>query len=133
MMLLVCSKMRLGRREKYAFVFFTMQLGLIIIWSSLIRDPYSSETDDILVFSIAPRRIDYQISMERIAQIRSSTYSSMAEYKWLFLSSYQLYTTMMDRNFFAQYDAAKRHPNIDATLWGIGFDGQFSNIFFDSR
>ncbi|CAF3129811.1 unnamed protein product, partial [Rotaria sp. Silwood2] len=27
----------------------------------------------------------------------------------------------MYRAYFAQYYAAKRHPNIDATLWGQGF------------
>lgn len=72
--------------------------------------------------------IHWSISMERISRIWSSVYPSTAEYKWLLLTSYRTYTTIMHRNFFAQYDAAKRHPNINATLCGVGFDGQFFTI-----
>ncbi|CAF2816235.1 unnamed protein product [Rotaria sp. Silwood2] len=35
----------------------------------------------------------------------------------------------MYRAYFAQYYAAKRHPNIDATLWGQGFPGKPSNSY----
>jgi hypothetical protein len=70
-----------------------------------------------------PRRIDYNASMDRITQYRLSTYSINITYKWLFLCTFREYRVAMDRNYFSQYYAAKRHPNINATLWGANFPG----------
>ena len=70
-----------------------------------------------------PRRIDYTMSMDKITKYRLSTYLSGVRYKWLFLTTYQMYRSMMHRHYFSQYYAAKRHSSIDPTLWGTGFPG----------
>lgn len=115
--------MKLNWIRKCTIMVFTMQFCAIIILWQLIRNAYSTETNTGFFSSSSVRQLEYNISMEQIAKLRSSIYPSTAEYKWLFLSSYHAYTTMMDRNFFAQYYAAKRHSNIKPILWGIGFYG----------
>ncbi len=73
------------------------------------------------------KQIDYKMSMQRITQYRLSAYPSNTKYRWLFLTSFRIYRIMMDRHYFAQYYAAKRHPNIDPTLWGRDFPGRSVN------
>lgn len=41
----------------------------------------------------------------------------------LFVISHDAYTSMMDRYFFEQLEACDRHPQMNCTLWGPGFDG----------
>jgi hypothetical protein len=91
---------------------------MVILWQCIYY-MYSIETNARFNLGL----IDYNISMEQIAKFRSWIYPSTIKYKWLFFTSYREYITMMDRNYFAQYYAAKRHPNINATLWGDGFSG----------
>lgn len=69
------------------------------------------------------RRIDYFLSMQNIAKERATRYPPNVKYKWLFLTTAGIYRQVMDRHFFSMYDAAKRHPNINATLWGRDFPG----------
>lgn len=73
----------------------------------------------------SPGRMDYSMSMNKITKYRSSTCFPGTRYKWLFLCTHQTYHSMMNRHYFFQYYAAQRHPNIDPTLWGIGFLGQY--------
>ena len=80
---------------------------------------------DCLNYAQTPsaRRIDYILSMEKIAKDRSMKYPANVTYKWLFLTTFGIYRQVMDRHFFSMYAAAKRHPNINATLWGRDFPG----------
>ena len=73
--------------------------------------------------SRVPKQIHYNLSLQRISNYRLTTFGSNTTYRWLFLSAFDVYRTMMDRHYFAQYYAAGRHPNIQATLWGRGFPG----------
>jgi len=38
----------------------------------------------------------------------------------LFLTHRYEYTSFMDRSFYYQYEAARRHPDVEAVLWGWG-------------
>jgi hypothetical protein len=67
-------------------------------------------------------QVDYKLSLKAIANYRSLTYEIHQSYKWLFLCSFNSYRSMMDRNYFSQYYVAQRRPNINATLWGYGFE-----------
>lgn len=99
-----------------------VSFGVLIIWPQRIKYTYSVLKDNSSSSSTA-KRIDYINSMENLAKYRSSIYPSTMKYNWLFLSSYSMYATMMDRHFYSQYYAAKRHPNINPILWGIDFSG----------
>ena len=67
---------------------------------------------------------EYKLAMDMIAQYRTRTYPTNLKSKWLFLTSHTAYRTAMDRHYYLQYYAARRHPNINATMWGYGFPGR---------
>lgn len=73
------------------------------------------------------KRDDYLLAMEKLAKDRSMKYPSNVTYKWLFLTTFGIYRQVMDRHFFSIFEAAKRHPNINATLWGRDFPGSYSS------
>ena len=73
--------------------------------------------------SQSARRLDYFLSTQKITRDRSMKHASNVTYKWLFLTTFGIYRQAMDRHLFSMYDAAKRHPNINATLWGRDFPG----------
>jgi hypothetical protein len=87
--------------------------------SALIPTVLNDDTRD----SRSSKKIHYHRSLQGISNYRLKTYGSNTTYRWLFLSTFRVYRVMMDRHYFAQYYAAKRHPNIQATLWGRDFPG----------
>lgn len=112
----------LTKINKWIILACFIALSVLIIWPQRIGNIYSVSKNNSSSFSTA-KRINYINSMENLAKLRSSIYPSTMKYNWLFLSSYSMYATMMDRHFYSQYYAAKRHPNINPILWGIGFSG----------
>ncbi len=108
---------------------FTLQKRLCI--AGLVGVVLLAFLFSIDIFSLKERNA-FEQAMERLQQERTERWAqssfSKVKNRILFLTTWENYNTFMDRWIYLRYEAAARHPFVEAVMSGPGFREWNSNM-----
>lgn len=113
-------------------------------WSTNTYDVPNHETTVHVSQKLSPREHSLTKAAHRLPRQRPLTPGGRRLRVLFYTNYHKTYNVFMDRFFVHQYLAAKQHPHIEATFWGVGFKlyndaatveqnlvQRFGSIYFD--